>query len=134
MKKMMAAVMVAVVLAAGTMSAAEPPKMKMTTEIPEGISTPDKVETRVGNFDLRDGIPSKESIENVYDYLAFEDMKPAGCEPMELRSGGRWAGGLCPHLELRDEKVVFLQEINDPLRIEKFHRIEKSLHPVEEGK
>jgi hypothetical protein len=33
-----------------------------------------------------------------------------------------------------DEKVVFLQEINDPLRIEKFHRIEKSLHPVEEGK
>jgi len=31
-------------------------------------------------------------------------------------------------------KVVFLQEINDPLRIEKFHRIEKSLHPVEEGK
>jgi len=44
---------------------------------------------------------------NVYDYLAFEDMKPAGCEPMELRSGGRWAGGLCPHIELRDEKVVF---------------------------
>ena len=32
------------------------------------------------------------------------------------------------------KRVVFLQEINDPLRIEKFHRIEKSLHPVEEGK
>lgn len=31
-------------------------------------------------------------------------------------------------------KVVFLQEINDPLRIEKFHRIEMSLHLVEEGK
>jgi len=44
---------------------------------------------------------------NVYDYLAFEDMKPAGCEPVELRSGGRWAGGLCANLELRDEKVVF---------------------------
>src|SRR5271168_3195899 len=26
---------------------------------------------------------------NTYDYLAFEDMKPAGCEPVELRSGGR---------------------------------------------
>ena len=34
-------------------------------------------------------------------------MKPAGCEPVELRSGGRWAGGLCANLELRDEKVVF---------------------------
>ncbi|MGZ5567609.1 MAG: alpha-2-macroglobulin family protein, partial [Limisphaerales bacterium] len=44
---------------------------------------------------------------NTYDFLAFEDMKPAGCEPVELRSGGRWAGGLCANLELRDEKVVF---------------------------
>lgn len=44
---------------------------------------------------------------NTYDYLAFEDMKLAGCEPVELRSGGRWAGGLCANLELRDEKVVF---------------------------
>jgi len=31
-----------------------------------------------------------------------------------------------------DEKVVFRQEINDPLRIEKFQRVEKTLHPVEE--
>ena len=44
---------------------------------------------------------------NTYDYLVFEDMKPAGCEPVELRSGGRWAGGLCANLELRDTKVVF---------------------------
>lgn len=32
------------------------------------------------------------------------------------------------------DKVVFRQEINDPLRVEKFQKIEKSLHPVEEGK
>jgi len=38
--------------------------------------------------------------------LAFEDLKSAGSEPMELRSGGHWAGGLCSHIELRDEKVV----------------------------
>jgi len=49
----------------------------------------------------------KLAAKNTYDYLAFEDMKPAGCEPMELRSGGRWAGGLCANLELHDEKVVF---------------------------
>ena len=35
---------------------------------------------------------------------------------------------------IEDGRVVFRQEINDPLRIEKFHRIEKTLHPVEEGK
>jgi uncharacterized protein YfaS (alpha-2-macroglobulin family) len=49
----------------------------------------------------------KITAKNTYDYLVFEDMKPAGCEPVELRSGGRWAGGLCANLELRDEKVVF---------------------------
>lgn len=32
-----------------------------------------------------------------------------------------------------DARVVFRQEINDPLRIEKFQQVEKSLHPVEEG-
>jgi uncharacterized protein YfaS (alpha-2-macroglobulin family) len=44
---------------------------------------------------------------NTYDYLVFEDMKPAGCEPTEVRSGARWAGGICAHIEFRDEKVVF---------------------------
>jgi Tfp pilus assembly protein PilP len=33
-----------------------------------------------------------------------------------------------------DARVVFRQEINDPLRIEKFQTVEKTLHPVEEGK
>ena len=34
--------------------------------------------------------------------------------------------------DINDEKVVFRQEINDPLRIEKFQQVEKTLHPVEE--
>ena len=34
--------------------------------------------------------------------------------------------------EIDDERVVFRQEINDPLRIEKFQQVEKTLHPVEE--
>jgi Tfp pilus assembly protein PilP len=33
-----------------------------------------------------------------------------------------------------DAKVMFRQEINDPLRVEKFQTVEKTLHPVEEGK
>jgi hypothetical protein len=68
-----------------------------------------------GRTELRDGytrsplkigdpVKSGEQIEvvlklnakNTYDYLAFEDMKPAGCEPVELRSGGRWAVAWLP--------------------------------------
>ncbi len=43
---------------------------------------------------------------NDYEYLIFEDMKPAGFEPMEVRSGytNNDMGAYC---EYRDEKVVF---------------------------
>jgi uncharacterized protein YfaS (alpha-2-macroglobulin family)/tetratricopeptide (TPR) repeat protein len=44
---------------------------------------------------------------NSYDYLVFEDMKPAGCEPVDLQSGYRYGNGLCSNMELRDEKVAF---------------------------
>jgi hypothetical protein len=44
---------------------------------------------------------------NTYEYLVFEDMKPAGCEPVDLKSGERYADGLCSNMELRDRKVAF---------------------------
>jgi uncharacterized protein YfaS (alpha-2-macroglobulin family) len=44
---------------------------------------------------------------NDYDYVLFEDVKPAGCEPVELRSGTHAGGGLCSNMELRDQKVAF---------------------------
>ncbi|MBI4613571.1 MAG: hypothetical protein HY720_08185 [Planctomycetes bacterium] len=43
---------------------------------------------------------------NDYDYLVFEDMKPAGCEPVALTSGASY-GELVANMELRDEKVAF---------------------------
>lgn len=45
--------------------------------------------------------------DNNYTYLAFEDPKPAGCEPTELRSGSERQEGFSTFMELRDEKVVF---------------------------
>jgi hypothetical protein len=42
---------------------------KMTTEIPAGIQTPDKVETSIGTLEFFDGVPSKATSEDVYDYL-----------------------------------------------------------------
>jgi uncharacterized protein YfaS (alpha-2-macroglobulin family)/tetratricopeptide (TPR) repeat protein len=44
---------------------------------------------------------------NDYEYLVFEDPKPAGCEPVELRSGGHGGAGLYSYMELRDQKVAF---------------------------
>jgi hypothetical protein len=44
---------------------------------------------------------------NDYEYLVFEDMKAAGLEPVDIRSGGAWGDGLSSNVELRDEKVAF---------------------------
>lgn len=38
-------------------------------QIPESISTPEKLETRIGTLDFQDGLPSKETLETVYDNL-----------------------------------------------------------------
>jgi len=43
---------------------------------------------------------------NAYEYLVFEDMKPAGFEAVEVRSG--YSGNqLSAYVEYRDEKVAF---------------------------
>ncbi len=43
---------------------------------------------------------------NDYEYVIFEDLKAAGCEPVDLRSGYT-SGGLGAYVEFRDEKVAF---------------------------
>jgi len=49
----------------------------------------------------------KVTADNNYTYLAFEDMKPAGLEPIQVKSGGKGQEGFYSYMELRDEKVVF---------------------------
>ena len=48
--------------------------------------------------------------ENDFDYVMFEDYKPAGCEPVDLHSGHVWGEGLRAYREFRDEKVAFFIE------------------------
>jgi hypothetical protein len=56
-------------LPAGT--SAQSPVMKMTTPIPSQITTPDKVETRLGTLRFSHGMPDAATIEKVYDQLDF---------------------------------------------------------------
>jgi len=51
------------------LQADEPPKMKMTTKIPEGIETPNKLETHLGTLTSFDGVPDKETTQKIYDDL-----------------------------------------------------------------
>ncbi|MDQ7827161.1 MAG: DUF1254 domain-containing protein [Candidatus Eremiobacteraeota bacterium] len=51
---------------------ADTPRMKMTTDIPPGIESPDKVETRLGTLKFFDGFPDKDTVEKLYDNLDFQ--------------------------------------------------------------
>jgi hypothetical protein len=53
-------------------SAQKASKMKMTTDIPRSITTPDKVETRIGTLKFFDGFPDKGTVDKVYDNLDFQ--------------------------------------------------------------
>jgi len=53
-------------------SAQDAPKMKMTTDIPRSITTPNSVETRIGTLNFFDGFPDKATVEKVYDNLDFQ--------------------------------------------------------------
>ena len=71
------------------------PKYKMTTDIPESITTPDKVETSIGTFDYFDGVPIKATTDTVYDYMdraraveVFVNLIPA-VSMYHLRQGMR---------------------------------------------
>ncbi len=77
---------------------AGPPKMKMTTEIPVSITTPDKVKTSIGKLNFFDGVPTKETVDKVYDYVdraratqVFINMIPA-VSMYHLRQGMRDIG------------------------------------------
>jgi hypothetical protein len=64
MPTLLAAVVVGT-LASTAAHAQTAPKMKMTTDIPASITTPDSVETRLGTFKFRDGVPDDATIQTV---------------------------------------------------------------------
>src|SRR6516165_12313276 len=48
------------------------PRMKMTTDIPPSITTPDEVQTRIGTLKFFDGFPDNATVDKVYDNLDFQ--------------------------------------------------------------
>ena len=69
-----------------TTLAMEPPKMKMTTAIPPGIATPDKLETRLGTLTSFDGVPGAATAQKVFDNLDFQRATQAYLNSIQIAS------------------------------------------------
>jgi hypothetical protein len=111
-------------LAAGSALAQTAPKMKMTTDIPASITTPDSVETRFGTLKFHDGFPDDATVEKVYDNLDFQrgvqaflaGMPGASLVAMRhsLRELGAVNGATIPIAEtLLDSKALWLTPNTD---------------------
>jgi len=50
---------------------AQAPKMEMTTDIPSYITTPDRIESRIGELNFTDGYPDDATTQTLYDNLDF---------------------------------------------------------------
>ena len=64
--------LVAPALAEAPKMITQQPEMKMTTPIPENITTPDKLETSIGTLTFEDGYPTEDTAQKVYDQLDFQ--------------------------------------------------------------
>lgn len=67
-------------------------------------SAPAEAAAPQGSFEVGDIIEVELKIrtKQAYEYLAFEDPKPAGCETLQLLSGQTWDNGHWGNIELRD--------------------------------
>ena len=64
-------------------------KPKMATEIPASITTPDRVETRLGTLRFFDGLPDEQTVQTVYDNLDFQRGVQAFLTAMPAASRSR---------------------------------------------
>ena len=77
-----------------TNSPGQSPKMKMTTPIPEGIATPDKLETHLGTLTSFDGVPDKETTQKIYDDLDLRRATEAFLATLPVASMSAMEKGL----------------------------------------
>jgi hypothetical protein len=59
------------ILACATLTLPHLAAAQTAPAISPAISTPDKVETRIGTLDFKDGMPSKDTIAKIYDHRDF---------------------------------------------------------------
>ena len=81
-----AAILIVIMAIGATNSLGQSPKMKMTTPIPEGIATPDKLETSIGTLTSFDGVPDVEMTKKVYDNLDLQRATQAFLSTIQVSS------------------------------------------------
>ncbi len=86
--------------------------MKMTTPIPAGVETPDKLETSIGTLTAVDGVPDVETTQKVYDNLDLNRATEAFLNCIPIASMHGLKNGLLKHGPANTTAVLF-EELMD---------------------
>jgi len=109
---------------------------KYNTDIPEGILTPDRVETRIGTLDFFDGLPTEETAKKLYDYLDFmrgvetflSGMPAASLEGLRLgmtEIGAKKSNEVIIFDDVMDSNPIFLTGNTSTVYVSSFLDLEK---------
>ena len=94
------------------LQAAEPPKMKMTTEIPEGIETPNTLETHLGTLTSFDGVPDKATTQKIYDALDLRRATEAFLAALPIASMAAMEAGIRSFGPVNTTAALFEQQMD----------------------
>lgn len=94
------------------------PNMAMTTDIPDGITTPDNVETQLGDLNFFDGVPDEASTDVIYEFYDFSQAYQAYLSGVKIASMDAMLRGIetvapanthvAQFADLMDSKTLFL--------------------------
>jgi hypothetical protein len=73
------------------------PVLKMTTDIPPGIATPDRLETHLGTLTSFDGVPDEQTTQLVYDNLDLQRATQAFLSSLQIASMYAMEQGMREH-------------------------------------
>jgi hypothetical protein len=85
---------------------------EVSKETLNSISTPDKVETRIGTLEFKDGMPSKETVAKVYDNLDFTHAFEAFVNTMQGVNMAAIHKGMLG-IGVKDNELVIFSELMD---------------------
>lgn len=91
---------------------ADAPKMKMSTPVPEGIETPNTLETSLGVLTSVDGVPDADTTQKVYDNLDLNRATSAFLDGIPIASMYAMKQGLLKHGPANTTAVLF-EELMD---------------------
>lgn len=99
-------------LAAGLLAASVLSPSHAQGVIPPSLITPDKLDTRIGTLDFKDGLPSKATLDKVYDHLDYIHAQRAFADTLQGVSIHAIRKGL-KDIGVKDNEVIVFSELMD---------------------